>query len=95
MAMLIWANIKKIYLKINIKPNNPLNLYSLLRSRTKCSIFFIDKPWQNAKQMCQKELAFVIDIRAQSLGESLAKLEAANYVTRTPTPADKRMMIVT
>lgn len=55
----------------------------------------IIKLLQNAKQMSQKELAFILDIRTQSLGETLSKLEAANYVTRTPNPEDKRMMMVT
>jgi DNA-binding MarR family transcriptional regulator len=40
----------------------------------------------------QKELASILDIRAQSLGELLAKLEKAGYVSRTPNEADHRVM---
>src|SRR6185369_3277437 len=34
----------------------------------------------------------ILDIRPQSLGELLAKLEKAGYIERTPSQADKRGM---
>jgi len=42
----------------------------------------------------QKELAFMLDMRKQSLGELLAKLEDKGFITRTPAPGDQRAMIV-
>jgi DNA-binding MarR family transcriptional regulator len=43
-------------------------------------------------EMSQKELASILDIRPQSLGELLGKLEKAGYITRTPSDADRRVM---
>jgi DNA-binding MarR family transcriptional regulator len=43
-------------------------------------------------QISQKDLAQILDIRSQSLGELLAKLERQGYITRTPSPADRRVM---
>jgi len=40
----------------------------------------------------QKELATILDIRSQSLGELLAKLERQGYITRTPSTEDRRVM---
>ena len=40
----------------------------------------------------QKELAHILNIRSQSLGELLAKLERNGYITRTPSEADRRGM---
>jgi len=40
----------------------------------------------------QKELSTILDIRSQSLGELLAKLERQGYITRTPSAADHRAM---
>lgn len=40
----------------------------------------------------QKELSAILDIRSQSLGELLAKLERQGYITRTPSAADHRAM---
>ena len=42
----------------------------------------------------QKELGFILDIRPQSLGELLQKLEANGYVERRRSPTDKRALIV-
>lgn len=42
----------------------------------------------------QRELAFVLDIRPQSLGELLQKLESNGYVVRKPSEEDKRSLIV-
>lgn len=42
----------------------------------------------------QKELAYLLGIRSQSLGELLAKLEEDEYIKRAPNPEDKRTMIV-
>ena len=45
-------------------------------------------------QVSQKELAFILDIRPQSLGELLQKLESNGYVTRYRSPEDRRSLIV-
>ena len=42
----------------------------------------------------QKELGFILDIRPQSLGELLQKLEANGYIRRRRSPTDKRALIV-
>jgi DNA-binding MarR family transcriptional regulator len=43
-------------------------------------------------EISQKELAHILDIRSQSLGELLAKLERSGYITRTPSDVDRRGM---
>ena len=43
-------------------------------------------------QMSQRELATILDIRSQSLGELLAKLEKQGYLTRSPSESDKRVL---
>ncbi|WP_407309443.1 MarR family winged helix-turn-helix transcriptional regulator [Desulfosporosinus sp. SB140] len=45
-------------------------------------------------EISQKELSDILDIRSQSLGELLAKLERNGYITRTPSPTDRRVMNV-
>ena len=45
-------------------------------------------------EILQKELGFMLDMRKQSLGELLAKLEDKNFITRTPSAKDQRAMIV-
>lgn len=42
----------------------------------------------------QKELAYLLGVRSQSLGELLTKLERAGLVERTPDPADRRSTTV-
>ena len=42
----------------------------------------------------QRELAFILDIRPQSLGELLQKLEQNGYISRKPSEEDKRAMMV-
>ena len=44
--------------------------------------------------MSQKDLAFILGIRPQSLGELLGKLEADGYVTRERSEADRRAVKV-
>lgn len=39
-----------------------------------------------------KDLSYMLDIRISSLNELLAKLEKAEYITRKPSEADKRIM---
>ncbi|MDO4243914.1 MAG: MarR family transcriptional regulator, partial [Actinomyces sp.] len=41
-----------------------------------------------------RELAFILDIRQQSLNELLKKLEADGLVERTPSREDRRVMLV-
>ena len=43
-------------------------------------------------EISQKELSTILDIRSQSLGELLAKLERSGYITRTPSEEDRRVM---
>jgi len=43
-------------------------------------------------EISQKELSTILDIRSQSLGELLAKLERAGYITRTLSETDRRSM---
>ncbi|MGX7417621.1 MarR family winged helix-turn-helix transcriptional regulator [Carnobacterium gallinarum] len=45
-------------------------------------------------EITQKEMTFLLDMRPQSLGELLTKLEKAGFVTREPSPQDRRVMIV-
>lgn len=40
----------------------------------------------------QKELSMILDIRSQSLGELLFKLERNGYVTRSPSEKDRRVV---
>lgn len=42
----------------------------------------------------QKELGLMLDIRPQSLGELLQKLEANDYIKRHRSPTDKRALVV-
>jgi Transcriptional regulators len=43
-------------------------------------------------EISQKDLSYLLDIRPQSLGELLAKLERGGYITRTPSETDNRVM---
>ncbi len=43
-------------------------------------------------EISQKELSDILDIRSQSLGELLVKLERSGYITRTPSATDRRVM---
>jgi DNA-binding MarR family transcriptional regulator len=45
-------------------------------------------------EITQKELSDLLDMRPQSLGDLLKKLEQKGYVTRTPSENDKRAMII-
>ena len=45
-------------------------------------------------EISQKDLSELLDMRPQSLGELLAKLEQSGYITRSPSENDKRVMIV-
>ncbi len=44
------------------------------------------------QEISQKDLSFLLDMRPQSLGELLSKLEKNGYITRTPSEADRRVM---
>lgn len=46
------------------------------------------------QSISQKELGYILDIRPQSLGELLQKLESNGYITRHRSPTDKRALIV-
>jgi DNA-binding MarR family transcriptional regulator len=41
-------------------------------------------------EISQKELGYLLDMRNQSLGELLAKLERSGYITRTASEEDRR-----
>ncbi|MEN6351028.1 MAG: MarR family transcriptional regulator [Syntrophomonas sp.] len=42
-------------------------------------------------EISQKELSFLLDMRPQSLGELLSKLEKNGYITRKPSENDRRV----
>ncbi|MBR0260966.1 MAG: MarR family transcriptional regulator [Selenomonadaceae bacterium] len=46
------------------------------------------------KRATQKELGFILDMRPQSLGELLQKLENSGYIRRTRSTDDKRVLVV-
>jgi len=43
-------------------------------------------------EISQKELAYLLDMRNQSLGELLTKLERRGFITRAPLESDRRVM---
>lgn len=45
-------------------------------------------------EISQKELGFLLDMSKQGLAELLGKLEAAGYITRTPSAEDGRVMMI-
>ena len=45
-------------------------------------------------EMPQRQMGYILNIRPQSLGEVLIKLEKAGYVERHPSPTDRRALIV-
>ena len=45
-------------------------------------------------EITQKQLTYLLDMRPQSLGELLTKLEKSGYITRTPSQQDRRVMVV-
>ncbi|MBO0447834.1 MarR family transcriptional regulator [Enterococcus ureilyticus] len=42
----------------------------------------------------QKELSYLLDMRPQSLGELLVKLEKNGYISREPLESDRRVMVI-
>jgi len=45
-------------------------------------------------EISTKDLSYLLDIRQQSLNELLNKLERADYILRTPSEADRRVMMI-
>ncbi|MER0283922.1 MarR family transcriptional regulator [Clostridioides difficile] len=45
-------------------------------------------------EITQKELSYLLDMRPQSLGELLSKLENQQFITRTHSEKDRRVMVV-
>jgi DNA-binding MarR family transcriptional regulator len=43
-------------------------------------------------EISQKDLSYLLDMRPQSLGELLSKLEKNGYITREPSETDRRVM---
>lgn len=43
-------------------------------------------------EISQKDLLYLLDMRPQSLGQLLAKLEGKGYITRSPSEEDRRVM---
>lgn len=43
-------------------------------------------------EISQRELGYLLNMRTQSLGELLAKLERSGYIVRTPSQADRRVL---
>lgn len=52
------------------------------------------KMLQLKHDISQKELSYLLDIRSQSLGELLSKLEKGGFIERTPSEEDKRVMLI-
>lgn len=52
------------------------------------------KALQHMNNISQKELGFILDIRPQSLGELLQKLEQNGYIKRHRSTTDRRSFIV-
>jgi DNA-binding MarR family transcriptional regulator len=46
------------------------------------------------EEITQKELGYLLDMRNQSLGELLNKLEKSGYITRVPSEEDKRTAVI-
>lgn len=44
------------------------------------------------QEISQKDLTYLLDMRPQSLGELLTKLEKNGYIVRTPSETDRRIM---
>lgn len=45
-------------------------------------------------EISQKDLSNILNIRSQSLGELLFKLERNGYITRTPSELDRRVIMI-
>jgi len=45
-------------------------------------------------EISQKELGSILDIRLQSLGELLAKLERSGFIVRYPSEEDRRVLMI-
>lgn len=45
-------------------------------------------------EITQRELLELLNMRPQSLGDLLRKLEQKGYITRTPSEEDKRVMVI-
>lgn len=45
-------------------------------------------------EISQKELSYLLEMRPQSLGELLTKLEKKGYISRTPSKEDRRVLII-
>ncbi len=43
-------------------------------------------------RISQKDLSYLLDMRPQSLGELLSKLERSGFINRTPSESDRRVM---
>jgi DNA-binding MarR family transcriptional regulator len=43
-------------------------------------------------EISQKDLSYILEMRPQSLGELLSKLEKKGYISRTPSENDRRVM---
>lgn len=47
------------------------------------------------QEISQKDLSYLLDIRPQSLGELLGKLERSELIIKTPSEEDRRIMMIT
>jgi len=79
-----------------------------LQQRDQNQHFMRFGPWSNTQrgqgrllsvlkmrpQISQKELSYLLDMSKQSLAELLAKLEKNGYITREPSPEDRRSSII-
>lgn len=45
-------------------------------------------------EITQRELSYLLDMRPQSIGELLSKLERSGYITRVPSEEDRRVLMI-
>lgn len=87
--------------EIFIQTQRLMQHYHMIQYRKKQSVFDIRQGqgrilalMKKVNVITQKELADILGIRQQSLGELLLKLEQNGYVIRKQSQEDKRMMVV-
>lgn len=87
----IIQKMKIIHAKIRMQQfkNNPYGVNNPEKGQGRILLLLSIQP-----NMPTKDIAYLLNIRQQSLNESLKRLEENEYIKRTPSPEDKRIMIV-
>ena len=76
-------------------PSGPMGAYAAERGHMGKGRVLVTLAMQDSKEgMTQKDLAYILGIRPQSLGEMLGKLEAEGLVQRERCEADRRAIMV-